>query len=341
MDIDEGGYLMWAATRTRITGYSHVQESLPCQDYAESQVISGCMLCAVADGASTAPLGEVGASIAVESVKNYFKNTSVAEIESKALEQVSKEIKQDFFRFLNRKMEILPYPTRHIDYATTIAFITLWEEQDYFLCGVIGDCMIGLFPTEGRPAVLSGMDATDRSPHTSFITDPNIPFLIFEGNLSKYRGFVLSTDGCAKGGILSFDGHFDMEVAQILFDYLPKTQNPEIWLSQFIEQNISIFTSDDLSMCVIYPEFEHRTIPVIEPKHTSTQKLPKHEPKNKTREKYPSLSLTFKMPKYTFFQRIVSKQATKPKSVLPGVAKDLITIVLKTAVSKIRSHRSR
>lgn len=247
---------MWSAVRARITGESHVRKALPCQDFAESQVTSSCMVCVVADGASTAPLGEVGASIAVESTMHYFRNTSVEAIRVKTLERVGQEIQKNYFQFLNSKRNVLCFPTQLSDYAATVGFIAIWESQNYFLCGVVGDCLVGLFGADGKVEELFGVQSLNNSQRTPFITETDASFHFIQGELSKYRGFVLSTDGCAKGGVISFDNHFDICVEQAIFNALPHTCNPEVWLTQFIEKNISVHTSDDLSMYVIYPKIE-------------------------------------------------------------------------------------
>lgn len=251
---------MWSAVRARITGESHVRKALPCQDFAENQITSNCMVCVVADGASTAPLGEVGASIAVESIMYYFRNTSMEAIRAKDLEKVSQEIQKNYFQFLDSKKSVLCFPTQPSDYAATVGFIAVWESQNYFLCGVVGDCIIGLFGVDGKTEELFGVQSINDNQRTPFITEADVSFQFIQDELSKYRGFILSTDGCAKGGVISLDNHFDMCVEQAIFNALPYTQNPEVWLTRFIEKNISVHTSDDLSMYVIYPETENRSV---------------------------------------------------------------------------------
>lgn len=242
---------MWLATRARITGQSHVRNELPCQDFAESQVVGDCMVSIVADGASSAPLSEIGASIAVETVKKYFGNISPKSLLAKSEQVICTEIKQYFDSCLERKIRELTFPTHPLDYATTVAFIAIFEKNDFFCFGVIGDCAVATITNHGEIYTISSSNNSQR-PH--FISDDSFSIQFGHGKLSNHCGFILTTDGCAKGGLISLKNHFDAEVVTSIFENLPFTQNPEMWLASFISKNIAQFTPDDLSMYIIYPE---------------------------------------------------------------------------------------
>lgn len=242
---------MWLATRARITGHSHIRNGLPCQDFAESQVVGNCMVSIVADGASSAPLGEIGASIAVETIKKYFGNISPKSLSSKSEQVICTEIKRYFDFYLERKISELTFPTHPSDYAATVAFLAIFEKYDVFCYGVIGDCAVATITNGGKIYTISSSNNNQR-PH--FISDDSFPIQFGYGKLSDHCGFILTTDGCAKGGLISLKNHFDAEVVAAIFENLPFTQNPEMWLTSFINKNIARFTPDDLSMYIIYPE---------------------------------------------------------------------------------------
>lgn len=243
---------MWAVTRARVTGRSHEQNMLPCQDFAEHWALSECLLCVVSDGASDACLGEVGASIAAESLKRYFSEISFKELQSKDYVQINQEIKRIFDAYITEKSRAVKFATQSIDYAATAAFIAIYEEYDYFLFGVIGDCTILAFDTEEKCNMVCDIKLQKSFYRPDFISDESLQMEIGSASLSGIKGFILSTDGCAKAGLVSFDGEPVPEAVTSIFNYLPNVQNPQIWLEDFISRNFSKFTLDDLSMCVAY-----------------------------------------------------------------------------------------
>ena len=116
---------------------------------------------------------------------------------------------------------------------------------------MIGDCAVATITNHGEIYTISTSDNNQR-PH--FISDDSFSMQFGHGKLSNHCGFILTTDGCAKGGLISLKNHFDVEVVAAIFENLPFTQNPEMWLASFINKNIARFTPDDLSMYIIYPE---------------------------------------------------------------------------------------
>lgn len=243
---------MWTVTRARVTGRSHEQSMLPCQDYAEYWALSECLLCVVADGASDACLGEVGASIATESLRQYFSGISFREIQSKDNAQINQEIKRIFDAYITEKSRTVQFVTQSIDYAATMAFIAIYEKYDYYLFGVIGDCTILVFDNNEKFNILGNQELQNSLFRPDFISDEVLQMKLGTAHLSEVKGFILSTDGCAKAGLVSFNGEPVAEIATLIFSYLPKVQCPQIWLEDFISQNFAKFTLDDLSMCIAY-----------------------------------------------------------------------------------------
>ncbi len=60
---DDGGWTVCAAS---VTGTSHVRSGLPCQDSSSYRVMDGILVAAVADGAGSAKMSDVGSALAVE-----------------------------------------------------------------------------------------------------------------------------------------------------------------------------------------------------------------------------------------------------------------------------------
>ena len=59
-----GGY--WRVSRASVTGTSHIKAGLPCQDSSNHHVAGELLIAAVADGAGSASMSDVGSALAVE-----------------------------------------------------------------------------------------------------------------------------------------------------------------------------------------------------------------------------------------------------------------------------------
>jgi serine/threonine protein phosphatase PrpC len=64
----------WKATALSRVGYGHEEAGLPCQDSVCVKTMGRILLMAVADGAGTARLGELGASIAASRSVDYLRD---------------------------------------------------------------------------------------------------------------------------------------------------------------------------------------------------------------------------------------------------------------------------
>ncbi len=67
---------MWRFATARATGTSHLRAGLPCQDrLACTALPDGTLVAAVADGAGSAPAGDLGAEVAVEAVVLHLRRS--------------------------------------------------------------------------------------------------------------------------------------------------------------------------------------------------------------------------------------------------------------------------
>lgn len=245
---------MWLSTRARITGKAHQRGGLPCQDYAERKITDDCMICILADGASSASLGEVGAAIAVESIKSYFSNISFESLKHMEEEELITELGKCFQKYLQAKSNVLMFEIKSSDFASTAAFIATYEKYDYYVYGIVGDCAIAILEKDKRVRTILKRNKSNLYNRPDFITDSPIRMQVGSGRLSDNYGFIMTSDGCANGGMVSSDNLFSEEVVHIMISNLSCTQNPEIWLEKFLQKNITKYTGDDLSMYVIYNE---------------------------------------------------------------------------------------
>ena len=59
-------YKAWMVSRASVTGTSHLRSALPCQDSSDYRILKGVLIAAVADGAGSAAMSDVGSALAVE-----------------------------------------------------------------------------------------------------------------------------------------------------------------------------------------------------------------------------------------------------------------------------------
>jgi len=253
--FSKGRLFMWFATRARIPGNSHLKNKLACQDFAERYVGDDFLLCVVADGASIAPFGEIGASIACESIKHFFECTKMNEVYRLfGSYQLANEIKKCFDFFLNQKRTQIPYNTSKNDFSSTLAFVVVYNDQNFFISGSIGDCCVNAFSGQ-KWETINRLKNFGNTTRTFFITDndADMQFKINVGKLSDVHGFILTTDGCANGGLV-FHNSIDSEIAYHIFNGIKKQLHTEMWLETYILQTFRKTTNDDLSIIVLYDD---------------------------------------------------------------------------------------
>jgi Protein phosphatase 2C len=66
----------WRTAAASVIGTSHVKSEQPCQDFSQCVTIGDTLICAVADGAGSASLSDVGAKIAVTRFIDTFGTAS-------------------------------------------------------------------------------------------------------------------------------------------------------------------------------------------------------------------------------------------------------------------------
>lgn len=57
---------VWMVCAVSVTGTSHLRAGLPCQDSSNYRIVDGSLIAAVADGAGSATMSDVGSALAVE-----------------------------------------------------------------------------------------------------------------------------------------------------------------------------------------------------------------------------------------------------------------------------------
>ncbi len=248
-----------------VIGKDHIKASLPCQDKTFYQKQNGVRVIALADGAGSKKESHLGADIAVKTVSNlmihnfddYFTLLEDEPVRSSSLGKIIiKEILKNLNNLINENKAI-----SITEMSSTLLFIAI--KDDKYIQGHIGDGLIGeILNTK------LGLEMRVRS-HPENNGAPNITFFITDSDaVDNFRitsGFIGSH---IKGYVLMSDGP-----EEVLYDTENKTLNPYIknlfnmykgtkqdsyyqTLHRFLEEQVSKYSYDDLSLNFLYLENE-------------------------------------------------------------------------------------
>src|SRR6266446_1748140 len=129
--------MQWRAVGTYVTGTSHVKFNLPCQDYcAYHRIIVGstpALLIAIADGAGSARLSEIGARASVD----YLLRAIPAELSN--ILQLNKDVAKQWFESTRQYLDglALEHDVKLRDLTCTILVAVASEFASFF--AQIGD----------------------------------------------------------------------------------------------------------------------------------------------------------------------------------------------------------
>ena len=248
-----------------LIGKDHVQSGLPCQDKTAFAMKDGVRVIALADGAGSKKDSHLGAEITTNIVVKMLANNfddyfTLLEDEPDRANVLGKEIIKEVYKGLNKKVTD-NQAISIIEMSCTLLFVA--QKGDKYIQGHIGDGLIGELITNE-----SGMEVRIRS-HPENNGAPNITFFITDSdandNFRITSGFMPSN---VKGIVLMSDGP-----EEVLFDPIKKTINQYIQnlfkmykgnsfdeyyqiLLRFLQEKVSEYSYDDLSMNFLYLENE-------------------------------------------------------------------------------------
>jgi hypothetical protein len=248
-----------------VIGKDHVQSGLPCQDKTAYGMKNGVRVIALSDGAGSKKNSDLGADIATKTtvellLENFDEYFLLLENEPLKGNKLAKIITAEVYKRLNQKATE-EANISVIEMSSTLMFVAM--KEDKYIQGHIGDGLIGELVTNenGVEVRIRSHPENNGAPNiTFFITDSDAVdhFRIISGYLpSNIKGFVLMSDG----------------PEEVLFDPIKKTLNQYIinlfgmykgteyysykkTLERFLQEQISKYSYDDLSMNFMYMENE-------------------------------------------------------------------------------------
>lgn len=163
----------WRVVPASVPGTSHEKRGLPCQDaHHWNRLSQGVLVAAVADGAGSAPLGEVGAAIAVQ--------TAVETIGTRAIAWQELHDDRDWKTLLSETLktaqsaiaqEAIARDVAVRDLATTLILVVATPE--IVAVAQVGDGAAVVGDTQGNLIALTAPDCGEYANETTFLISEN------------------------------------------------------------------------------------------------------------------------------------------------------------------------
>lgn len=183
---------MWKTIECCVQGSGHISTGTPCQDKTISVTENEVTSIALADGAGSAILSDMGAETAVRSMCEYicqhFDELSANADGVAVKKQLLQEVNDRLLEVAVQQGCLLE------DLASTLLLVAIKKET--FIMMHIGDGVIG-YTKEGKVKVASKPANGEYSNETYFTTSPDAirTMSLIKGNLQEIDGFILMSDG--------------------------------------------------------------------------------------------------------------------------------------------------
>ena len=169
---------MWKVLSASVRGSSHEQSGQPCQDANFWHIIDDrVLIAAVADGAGSASMSEVGAQTVVEaSVKYLIKHSELSDLDldKTAWEDLSYKIYRTARAAVQSESEDRQIPLSR--FASTL--LLLLSTPEYTATMQIGDGSIVGKDSNGRVSTISKPTRSEYINQTTFVTSENAGAMI-------------------------------------------------------------------------------------------------------------------------------------------------------------------
>ncbi|MBW3622800.1 MAG: protein phosphatase 2C domain-containing protein [Armatimonadetes bacterium] len=289
-DSTEGNGVSWRVMGASVRGTSHAKTGQPCQDaFAWDRLDEGALVLAVADGAGSASLSDIGAEIAsqaaVNAVRTWLQGTYalddlpesgstdpepgsiLVEPSPPSCERESHRLSEEEWRRLlnaslrsaleavNAEAGARQVPARKL--ACTL--ILLIATPDLVIAAQVGDGAAVIEDTEGRFHVLTTPEHGEYLNQTTFLISPNaletVQFGVFRGPAAGVAAF---SDGLQMLALKLPEGHPHVPFFAPLFRFAAGAEDTgpaEAELAAFLgSPRVTRRTDDDLTLVLAVRE---------------------------------------------------------------------------------------
>lgn len=186
---------MWISTNVAIQGSSHIKSCTPCQDYVDSVITEKGGAIVLSDGAGSAKYSNVGSEISCSALFDY-----ISERFDELYNGNAHEIKLNIIHRIRTRLGIAAKnrSTKKDDFASTLLFVAI--ENDKFVCGHLGDGVIGYITLDNSVEVLSKPENGEFANTTFFTVSKNYQrhLRLIKGSTKEVKAFFLMSDGAAE-----------------------------------------------------------------------------------------------------------------------------------------------
>lgn len=240
---------MWKSVNAKIQGTLHKKLDIPCQDYTTSSNKEEVYIIVLADGAGSAKHSERGAKIACEAVQSFISKNFISIYNTEA-----KEVKANLIHRIRTRLGIAAKKNNcnKDEFASTLLFVAV--RHDMFICGHLGDGVIGIIDNQQQVRVLSLPENGEFANFTFFTTSKNYQYhlRLIKGKIDDIEAFLIMSDGAADCLFHKKTNQFANAV--LLFsNWIKQYEHHKV--SEAIKDNMekifSQYTTDDCSINIL------------------------------------------------------------------------------------------
>lgn len=244
---------MWNVSHSAVQGRGHIARSIPCQDKTFAIQQDGCTVCALADGAGSAPFSHFGAEAVTQGICRYVaerfddivNNANGAYVKAEILD-VTGTILEDLGADMGVKLK---------DLASTLLFVA--TKGDKFIICHLGDGVVG-YVKAGKVMVATHPENGEFANTTSFTTSKQAltSMRLIKGNLGDISGFVMMSDG-TESSLYNLRTRL---LSRAVLSMVKATQRSDDvtndWLAESLETVFRNRTTDDCSLALMARTFD-------------------------------------------------------------------------------------
>lgn len=191
MATDRLGQKLWRVASASVSGTRHKEQGRPCQDAHHWKITSeNALIAGISDGASSVPLGMVGADIASKTGVEYIcQQVTMTGLEIDLLPKLFTDAFELVQTALKDEASMREVPVR--DLATTL--ILMIVTPNFAAAAQVGDGAVVVGNTEGDFIALTKPQSGEYVNQTNFITSSDalsaLQINVWQGDVAQVSGF--------------------------------------------------------------------------------------------------------------------------------------------------------